>query len=576
SVSAALPRARPARWRDFVTAAWRPSTLRKPWRRAIIAGLGVIAIAIAAARLTDRTPSPQSLTVPIDPAGYDPSRIAVLYFEDLSEAHDVGHIASGLTEALITELDHVEALSVVSRDGVKPFVDSIVPPQQIAATLRAGSIVAGSVQHSGDQLRLTVHLVEGATGSLLESATLQRPMGELFELHDDLARRVARILRDRIGREVSIRRLTRAGKPEAWELVRRAIERGEEIWLAELPILHERKRGAKHELDAAEEYLRRAERIDSSWAEPTRLRGWLALGRAKLAGAYDTAAYNREIRNGLAVVDELFSRGFNDARAYELRGTLRLQLAQVNQPDPRYLALRDSAEYDLRIAVSRDPTLAGASNRLSILLQFAGNPREARYYANNALRQDAFLRDGPDIQYRLYSTSMDLYDISGARDHCLAGQVDYPEDWRFLQCQLLIAAYGGAQMSPDSAGVLVRAWSQLDPPPSDQQAQYTHLFRRILYAAVLAQAGLHESARDSLEQIRRKVEQNPERLARPFGLDEASLLLMLGDTAHALRAIRDYVTQNPMYREYVKSSVQIKPLHADPRFLEIVRDTTPN
>lgn len=550
-----------------------PLARRIRWWPVAIAAAAVVASMLVVTRVFDDPPRPQALGLQIDPAGYDPSRIAVLYFEDLSEEKHLGHIASGLTEALITELNHVEVLSVVSRDGVKPFVDSIVPPQRIAAALRAGSIVGGSVQRSRDQLRLTVQLVEGSTGSVLESATFQRTMGELFQLQDDLARQVARILRDRIGREVSIRRLTAAGKPEAWELVRRAMDAAEDIWLTEGAIASERRRSAQLALDAADEYLRRAERIDRNWSEPTLLRGWTALGRAKLIGIHDTVAYNREIRAGLGIAQGLFARGITGAREHELRGTLRHHLARANRTDLRYLAVRDSAERDLRMAVSRDPTLARASNRLSALLLYAGNPREARHYANHALQQDAYLRDGADIQIRLYLTSLELQDFSAAGRYCLAGRGDYPRDWRFLQCQLMTSVYGTAPIPPDSAQVLLRLWTELDPMHAEGPPRYAYVFRRLLYAAVLARDGQHELARDSLDRIRRDVERHPDHLGPPFGLDEASILLMLGDTTGALRAVGDYLRANPMYRSYVERGFQVKPLHGDPRFIAIVRDT---
>ncbi|HET7461051.1 MAG TPA: BTAD domain-containing putative transcriptional regulator, partial [Longimicrobium sp.] len=158
-------------------------------------------------------------------AGYDARRIAVLYFDDDSPAGDLDYLARGLTETLIHELGQVEALEVISRNGVKPYRRSALPFDSMVADLRVGSVVEGSVQRSGDSVRVTVQLVDAATKTQLESRTLKHPMAGVFTLEEAVAREVSSFLRRRLGREVRLRE-TRAGtrSEAAWRLLWQARE----------------------------------------------------------------------------------------------------------------------------------------------------------------------------------------------------------------------------------------------------------------------------------------------------------------------------------------------------------------
>ena len=93
----------------------------------------------------------------------DPTKIAVLYFDDLSLDQDLAYLADGLTEALIHALGEIEPLRVISRNGVKPYRDLLIPIDSLARILGVGSLVEGSVERSGDQLVATVQLVDGTT-----------------------------------------------------------------------------------------------------------------------------------------------------------------------------------------------------------------------------------------------------------------------------------------------------------------------------------------------------------------------------------------------------------------------------
>ena len=108
------------------------------------------------------------------PEALDPSHVAVLYFDDYSPDQPQGHVAGGLTEALIHELSQIEALSVVSRNGVKPYRDGTTPFDTIVRTLGVGSVVEGSVERYGDRLVVTFQLVDASPKELSSGILLHR------------------------------------------------------------------------------------------------------------------------------------------------------------------------------------------------------------------------------------------------------------------------------------------------------------------------------------------------------------------------------------------------------------------
>ena len=124
-------------------------------RRAVLGVVALLvggALALGWARFRNR---------PVDGnSGLDPTHVAVLYFDDLSDGARLGPVASGLTEDLIDRLSQVEALHVITPGGVRPFRGAAVSPDSIARSLQVGTLVAGSVSRSQDQLRVTIRLVD--------------------------------------------------------------------------------------------------------------------------------------------------------------------------------------------------------------------------------------------------------------------------------------------------------------------------------------------------------------------------------------------------------------------------------
>ncbi|HXX13460.1 MAG TPA: protein kinase [Candidatus Eremiobacteraceae bacterium] len=121
--------------------------------------------------------------------------IAVLYFENLSGVHEDEYLRDGITEDIITELSKIRGLNTYSRPTVLTFRDKPVTPSQIGQQLKASYVLTGTLRRSGNRLRITTQLVDASTDFPLWSERYDREMKDVFEVQDEIARKIAEALR---------------------------------------------------------------------------------------------------------------------------------------------------------------------------------------------------------------------------------------------------------------------------------------------------------------------------------------------------------------------------------------------
>ncbi len=121
--------------------------------------------------------------------------VAVLYFENLSGAKEDEYLRDGITEDIITELSKIRGLNTYSRPTVLAFRDKQVTPSQIGQQLNAAYVLTGSLRRSGSRLRITTQLVDAQTDFPLWSERYDREMKDVFEVQDEIARKIAEALR---------------------------------------------------------------------------------------------------------------------------------------------------------------------------------------------------------------------------------------------------------------------------------------------------------------------------------------------------------------------------------------------
>jgi len=121
--------------------------------------------------------------------------VAVLYFENLSGVREDEYLRDGITEDIITELSKIRGLNTYSRPTVLAFRDRQVTPAQVGQQLKAAFVLTGSLRRSGNRLRITTQLVDTNTDFPLWSERYDREMKDVFEVQDEIARKIAEALR---------------------------------------------------------------------------------------------------------------------------------------------------------------------------------------------------------------------------------------------------------------------------------------------------------------------------------------------------------------------------------------------
>ena len=128
----------------------------------------------------------------------DRTRIAVLPFRNISPNPGDEYLADGMTEELISTLSRIGGLRVISRSSVMRYKDTTKSVPEIAADLRAGAVLEGSVRIASDTLRVTAQLVDARTDEYLWSRDFDKRLDSVFAIQTEIARSVAEALRVRL------------------------------------------------------------------------------------------------------------------------------------------------------------------------------------------------------------------------------------------------------------------------------------------------------------------------------------------------------------------------------------------
>jgi len=477
--------------------------------------------------------------------GLSPTSVAVLYFEDLSPDGDLAYVADGLTEALIDQLSEVRSLDVISANGVLPYRDGDLRTDSIARVLGVGTLIEGSVDQRGDELRVVTRLVDGFSGADIDRAALAIPAGEFLVARDSVAGSVSRLLRQRLGEDVRLREL-RAGtaSDEAWALAQRA-----ERLRTDAEDNFERGGETTRSVEAyrqADSLLALAEGADPRWTRPPGARAQASYRRAWFALADgDLETSGAQINLGLEHANRALASDPGDANALEQRGTLRLlglQLGMVSgEVEPSAVdGLAAEAQSDLEAAIREDPSLATAHAMLSFLLEGAGDVVGAVLSGRRALEEDAYLRGADRIYDRLYYAQYQLGQLREAANWCDEGRRRFPTNYRFTECRLWLLATPTATADVDAAWALL---AELDSLLPESIRPYRHGVGAIMVAGVLRKAGeLEDSAASVLARVDHSEEVDPQHLLLQY---EAAIRASTGDLDGGLAVLRRYIAATP-------------------------------
>jgi adenylate cyclase len=134
-------------------------------------------------------------------ADLDPTlRLAVLPFASMSPDAGDDYFADGLTDELITQTSRIPKLRVVARTSVLRYKGSPKSLREVAQELGVRLALEGSVRKAGNQVRITVKLVDTSTEEQLWSSRYDRPLDDIFAIQDDIAGQVASSISEHLSR----------------------------------------------------------------------------------------------------------------------------------------------------------------------------------------------------------------------------------------------------------------------------------------------------------------------------------------------------------------------------------------
>jgi TolB-like protein len=347
----------------------KAKTAKVSWRRPALAAAAVLLFAAAGLVIWQRPWEPREEPASIErmafPLPEKPS-IAVLPFDNLSGDPAQEPIADGITENIIAALSTVRGLFVIARNSVFTYKGKPVQVQRVAEEQGVRYVLEGSVQRSGDRLRITAQLIDALTGHHLWSARYDRDVKDIFALQDDITLKIVEALQVELT-EGEQARIERSGTNnlEAW-LLRNQSRR---FFL----------RFTKEDNVRSRELAQKAVDLDPEYA-----------------GAYTRLAFTHWL-NAQA--------GWSESRADSLIRAVELVQVALNLDDTFpdtyavlgliHLLLRqhDQALAYMEKAIDLGPNDSGSIATLAFILNYSGQPEKAILLLEKAMRLSPYYPD---------------------------------------------------------------------------------------------------------------------------------------------------------------------------------------
>ncbi len=225
---------------------------------------------------TTRKPLPahdQPVSRASDQLGNIPEKsIAVLPFENLSSDKENAYFADGIQDEILTRLSKIADLKVISRTSTQHYKSAPENLSEIGKQLGVAHILEGSVQKSGEAVRVNVQLIKAANDSHLWADTFDRKLTDIFSVESEVAKAIADQLRAHLsGQEEQVIAAKPTDNPEAYDAYLRGLA-------------YTLKGTTPANFLAAQKYLKEAVQLDPKFAL-----GWAVLSYTDALGYITTA-----------------------------------------------------------------------------------------------------------------------------------------------------------------------------------------------------------------------------------------------------------------------------------------------
>lgn len=277
--------------------------------------------------------------------------LAVLLFESLSSDEEDQFLASGITAEVISHVASVPEIRVSSRMSSYQFKTGQADMSRVAEELNTSRVLTGSLQHSGNRIRVIARLTDIESDTEMWAHTYDRQIEDLFDVQQDIAKCIVAAV---LG-EVKLAKTLRAGSAatnqlDAWGLVQKAYH----FWLTAF--------SPQGILDACD-YLRQAIKIDHNYASA---RASLAMLLAQQMTSRICEDYDACAIEARELIERAYQQEPNDLDVLENAGVVWQNLGESKR-----------AEQALRRVVELAPLNLISRGYLALLLAFTGDEEGA-------------------------------------------------------------------------------------------------------------------------------------------------------------------------------------------------------
>jgi adenylate cyclase len=288
--------------------------------------------------------------------------IAVLPFTNMSGDPEQEYFSDGISEDIITDLSKIVGLMVISRNSSFTYKGRSVDVRTIGRELSVRSVLEGSIRRAGQRVRITAQLIDAATGRHLWAERYDRDLTDIFEVQDDVTRRIVDALKVTLGPAENAR-LTDSGTSniDAYDCVLRGRE-----------LIGKTKN--RETFEQSTTFFMKALELDPSYSQ----------AYAGLSMAYNLDYQNRwsdDPDSSLSLAKRYAEQAIQK-NPKEPFARLVASWAAIFQKD------LDRAKSEAEIALSLNPNYAFAYNCLGSIHTYSGQPLEAIAVIQHAMRLD--------------------------------------------------------------------------------------------------------------------------------------------------------------------------------------------
>jgi TolB-like protein len=317
--------------------------------------------------------------------------IAVLPFTNLSEAYGQDYFTDGLVEEVITSLSKIPGLFVIARNSSFAYRGGTMDVRNVAAELGVRYLLAGSVRRSGDRLRISGQLIDGASAAHIWAGRFDGAAEDIFDLQDQFAERIVGVIEPSVRRaEIERARRKRPESLDGYDLFLRALPHALSNSIAEtdkaLQLLDASLRLDPNYMPAhgyaawchEQRYFRNG--FDPADREAALRHADIALGvnsndpQALSIGAFVRANLTRNYDGAVEVLDRALAMNGNSALAFGFSSL-------VSAHSERHDRAVEHAQKALRLSPLDDPLNYHPYCALALANLFAGHFAEAVTYA---------------------------------------------------------------------------------------------------------------------------------------------------------------------------------------------------